>query len=367
MCTASWIVRDHGFELFFNRDEARSRMPALPPERFETEGTRYLAPTDADAGGTWLGVNEHGLAVGLLNAWEDEAEPDPPVTSRGALVRELLCARSQAEVEERLAARDLAVFRGFRLLTCAPGAEPRVVAWRGRRLAHAEVRLPLASSGRERDVEGIVEAFVAPPLRMIGSEPGGRAFASPRSLVTRAPSRSGVSRSYGEHPAAAATLRGRWHRSAITRPNAAAPTHDTSVVVREGTTGSNGPGAVSGSCRDPSASTTTWSTRSNHRSHASTGTPSAFSPSDPRHTSAPPSAAVRSAISAVVGSISTGKPSVRPANILVVVVSTVVPSRVEPSANSAVVLPPPPTSDTSSCPPRPSASGNSSRATSSTT
>ena len=35
----------------------------------------------------------------------------------------------------------------------------------------------LAAAGRERDVEGIVEAFVAPPLRMIGSEPGGRAFA----------------------------------------------------------------------------------------------------------------------------------------------------------------------------------------------
>ena len=35
----------------------------------------------------------------------------------------------------------------------------------------------LTATGRERDVEGIVDAFVGPPLRMIGSEPGGRAFA----------------------------------------------------------------------------------------------------------------------------------------------------------------------------------------------
>jgi AcrR family transcriptional regulator len=35
----------------------------------------------------------------------------------------------------------------------------------------------LAATGRDHDVTGIVEAFVAPPLRMIGREPGGRAFA----------------------------------------------------------------------------------------------------------------------------------------------------------------------------------------------
>ena len=148
MCTASWIVRPDGFELFFNRDEARTRREALPPESFEVEGTRYLAPTDADAGGTWLGVNEHGLAVGLLNAWEDEAEPEPPVTSRGELVRELLSARTRAEVAERLAARDLLVFRGFRLVVFAPGVEPRGFAWGRGELAPEELRLPLASSGR---------------------------------------------------------------------------------------------------------------------------------------------------------------------------------------------------------------------------
>ena len=39
------------------------------------------------------------------------------------------------------------------------------------------------ASGGERDVEGIVEAFVTPPLHMIGREAGGRAFAQ---LLARA-------------------------------------------------------------------------------------------------------------------------------------------------------------------------------------
>jgi AcrR family transcriptional regulator len=41
----------------------------------------------------------------------------------------------------------------------------------------------LAMTGRGRDVEGIIEAFVVPPLQMIGREPGGRAFAQ---LLARA-------------------------------------------------------------------------------------------------------------------------------------------------------------------------------------
>jgi len=148
VCTASWLARPDGFELFFNRDESRRRQRALPPRLLEVEGTRYLAPIDADAGGTWLGVNEHGLAVGVLNAWESEFEPRPPVVSRGALVRELLAAGTPAEVEERLGGRDLTVFRGFRLAVFAPAEPPRVLAWTGSELRGEPVRMPLASSSR---------------------------------------------------------------------------------------------------------------------------------------------------------------------------------------------------------------------------
>ena len=47
----------------------------------------------------------------------------------------------------------------------------------------------LAAEGRDRRVEEIVEAFVGPPLRMIGREPGGREFAQ---LLARAVQEPGV-------------------------------------------------------------------------------------------------------------------------------------------------------------------------------
>ena len=87
MCTATWLIHRDGFELYFNRDESVRRGAAHAPEILELDGVRCLAPRDADAGGTWLGVNEHGLAVGLLNAWDglEPARPEPG---------ELLCSSS---------------------------------------------------------------------------------------------------------------------------------------------------------------------------------------------------------------------------------------------------------------------------------
>lgn len=154
MCTASWRFEPDGFELHFNRDESRRRGRARPPELFELEGRRVLAPTDADAGGTWLGVNECGLAVALLNAWDLRVDPREP-RSRGLLVRDLLAAGDAAEALARLAREDLARYRGFTLLFLAPGGAASVRQWDGRALSEPPPERPLASSsldgGRARD------------------------------------------------------------------------------------------------------------------------------------------------------------------------------------------------------------------------
>ena len=155
MCTASWLIRPEGFELFFNRDESRRRAVARPPERLELEGVCVLAPVDADAGGTWIGVNEFGLALGLLNA-PSEREPDARTApagarSRGLLVRELLAARDARAALARLARATLAQYRGFTLALFEPGREPFVRAWDGRELAAREARVPLSSSSLDRE------------------------------------------------------------------------------------------------------------------------------------------------------------------------------------------------------------------------
>lgn len=149
MCTVSWIFHPGGYELFCNRDETRQRARALPPRRFEGEGAAYLAPEDGDAGGTWITVNELGLALCLLNRY-----PDPgggPYRSRGLLVRELAGCATAEEVAARLARRGDAgalPYRPFRLLTLEPGAPPAVAVWDGRRLEPraGAVTPPLSSS-----------------------------------------------------------------------------------------------------------------------------------------------------------------------------------------------------------------------------
>jgi uncharacterized protein with NRDE domain len=111
MCTATWIRTRGGYELFFNRDELATRKPARAPVPSVREGVRLLAPVDGDAGGTWIGVNEHGIAVGLANG----PTSGPAPRSRGLLVLDLLAAASLAEVEGRLRAADPRQYRSFAL------------------------------------------------------------------------------------------------------------------------------------------------------------------------------------------------------------------------------------------------------------
>ena len=73
-----------------NREEFYDR-PSQPPS-IQSGKPRVLCGTDQQAGGTWLGVNQHGLFVAVCN----RVRLKPPVAprSRGALCRDLLRAGS---------------------------------------------------------------------------------------------------------------------------------------------------------------------------------------------------------------------------------------------------------------------------------
>jgi hypothetical protein len=116
MCTATWLRHPgDGFELFFNRDEKHTRMPASPPElRRDNDGTRFLAPRDPEHGGTWIAVNEFGVCVCLLNG-SGTALSETPV-SRGLLVHRLAGALSAKDVLHRAAAAKLDSFAPFVVL-----------------------------------------------------------------------------------------------------------------------------------------------------------------------------------------------------------------------------------------------------------
>jgi uncharacterized protein with NRDE domain len=69
-----------------NRDEAYDRI-SLPPS-IQSGKPRVLSGVDQEGGGTWLGVNQHGMFAAACN----RMKLVPPLTrrSRGALCRDLL-------------------------------------------------------------------------------------------------------------------------------------------------------------------------------------------------------------------------------------------------------------------------------------
>lgn len=162
MCTITMLPGSTGSLLLAgNRDERRSRKRAIPPGAPKTlEGSRgelrAIFPVDADALGTWIGVNEAGVAMTLLNNYQRAAIHDPalPTTSRGQLVLACLAEPSLDDVDGVLRQwrgdGDLAHVRPFVLLVGQARHNTALcVEWTGEELRCDEEALPLiqVSSG----------------------------------------------------------------------------------------------------------------------------------------------------------------------------------------------------------------------------
>jgi hypothetical protein len=114
MCTLLAVVPPPGgaLQVAANRDEFLAR-PASPPRRWPGVPA-ILAPRDEQAHGTWLGVNAHGLFVGVTN--RHGTERDTGLASRGMLVAEALRADSVDALHGRLASLGARVYNPFHLL-----------------------------------------------------------------------------------------------------------------------------------------------------------------------------------------------------------------------------------------------------------
>jgi uncharacterized protein with NRDE domain len=96
------VVRDAPVIVAANREEMYTRVGE--PPRILEGSTRAVAGVDPLAGGTWLGVNDHGVLVAVTNRRKSEPPANP--RSRGLLVRDLLGCASAAKAADR-AAREL--------------------------------------------------------------------------------------------------------------------------------------------------------------------------------------------------------------------------------------------------------------------
>ena len=84
------LVPDTPILVAANRDEAFDRPSAVPS--IQSGKPRVLCGIDQTAGGTWLGVNQHGLFAAACNRMKMSAPASP--RSRGTLCRELLRSNS---------------------------------------------------------------------------------------------------------------------------------------------------------------------------------------------------------------------------------------------------------------------------------
>jgi uncharacterized protein with NRDE domain len=84
-----------------NRDEHYDR-PAVSPMLLKSQ-PKVLAGLDIRAGGTWLGINEHGLLAAVLNRRSEAIEnPERATRSRGLLCLDLLVQTSAAAARDFL-------------------------------------------------------------------------------------------------------------------------------------------------------------------------------------------------------------------------------------------------------------------------
>ncbi len=165
MCTVTLVPRPDGFRLAVNRDELRAR-PAAETPHVRRHGERQaIYPIDPPSGGTWVAVNDAGVAFTLLNRTVDGAPPRPDANrSRGEIIPALLGADRATDAWALLEQLGPADFTLFRLLIV--DAQNAVVArHEGDRFTHTVRARPNAPMMLTSS--GLGDAVVEPPRRAL--------------------------------------------------------------------------------------------------------------------------------------------------------------------------------------------------------
>jgi hypothetical protein len=134
MCTVTLRCGGGSLLLTMNRDERHERAPEQPPRAIHGESGRpgWAAPFDGASGGTWIGVNERGVAACLLNGYSP-AEADlagrRDVPSRGSIIPRILEDRHEGGPARLGHVLDFSAYPSFTLLVASEhGGE--ILKWR---------------------------------------------------------------------------------------------------------------------------------------------------------------------------------------------------------------------------------------------
>jgi uncharacterized protein with NRDE domain len=120
MCTLALYLRQFThFPLVIaaNRDEQFSR-PSASPQVLSNDPPIF-GGKDLVAGGTWLGVNAHGMAAGIVNRRIEAVKPIDRPRSRGLLCLDMLRAKDEVQARERLEREIDPAYQPFLLLVAS--------------------------------------------------------------------------------------------------------------------------------------------------------------------------------------------------------------------------------------------------------
>lgn len=119
MCTMiilKGVSPSHPIVVAGNRDEFLER-PALPPHAWTLQGenprVRIFAGKDEKEGGTWFGVNQYGIVVGVTNRYTGKRDPER--SSRGQLVLKCLAEDSAERAVGILTPGEVSRYNPFNL------------------------------------------------------------------------------------------------------------------------------------------------------------------------------------------------------------------------------------------------------------
>ncbi len=150
-----------------NRDESPRRASAVGPIERTFGARRALLPIDPESGGTWIAVNDAGVAMALLNLYPDRRVSKDALSrrpSRGSIIPALLEHGSAGAALAAAQRIDPAASRPFQLVLVDPHAIA-VVRCDGYELKCD--RSPLDAAPRLFTTSGLGDARVDAPRRAL--------------------------------------------------------------------------------------------------------------------------------------------------------------------------------------------------------
>ncbi|PKH03053.1 hypothetical protein CXF72_08165 [Psychromonas sp. MB-3u-54] len=153
MCTLSVLRLSNSLVITMNRDEARLRHEAGLKQQ-QKNGVERLYPIDGQAGGTWFGVNNHGVVLALLNRYQDPQSSTAP--TRGNIIPQALAYGNVKLVKKHLSEQSYQYYNPFDLVLMS-GRECLHLSWNGRHLStHNVCQAALLLSSSALNTEAVL-------------------------------------------------------------------------------------------------------------------------------------------------------------------------------------------------------------------